>query len=170
MVDLVVAGDQAEAHVSGDWRLLHVYLPAALVPAAATDLGLSFERAAAVRLTGLDLARDPVLATVGFALARRLERGDTPQHLELDELGVSLAEYLVLRCSNVSAPQKPQPRLGSEEFEVLAGIVDDLELDPLSLVELFDRVVLASGWDSETIDLGNLPQIAGPGSKRGRLT
>lgn len=168
-VEIMRAGHQGEATISGDWRFLQIYLPAALVPAAATEVGVSFEQAAALELIGMGFAGDPVLATIGFALARRLERGETPQRLELDELGVSLAEYLVLRHSNAAPPRKPQLLLKNEQLEALAAMMNGLELDLLNLAELFDQVMSTDGGGPARMDQKDAVQIAGRTSKRERL-
>jgi hypothetical protein len=92
---LVPPGMASTIRVRGPWRLLQIYLPAAVVDEVAADIGLPRETCGIVFTPGFFV--DPEVEVIGRALERRLAEGLTPTGLEADELALDVALLLITR-------------------------------------------------------------------------
>jgi hypothetical protein len=135
-VQLVQAGQAPAAMLTGDWRVIHIYFPAADLSQLGEDLGLSAVDARALTFTLPHFARETVLGRVGRRLEQRLRRGDVPTRLELDDLSLSIGCHLIRAHATMKPPRRPRSRsLSRQEARRLLSLLGDAQdpgLDQLS--------------------------------------
>lgn len=126
LVQVVPAGHSAEAALTGTWRVLHLYLPAADLSALAEELGASSCAARGLELRVPPFAADRVLGRMGLSLARRLVRGEPPGRLELDELALTIGKRLLRAHSGLHLParQRTMPLSAQEESLLQALLIE----------------------------------------------
>jgi hypothetical protein len=129
-IQLVQAGETPAAMLTGDWRVIHIYLPAGDLRQLAEDLGLSTADARALAFIIPYFAREPVLGRIGRRLDQRLSRGDAPSRLELDDLFLTIGCRLIRSHASKKPPRRPRPpALSGPECRRLLTLLGDAQ-DP----------------------------------------
>jgi hypothetical protein len=129
-IQLVQAGEAPAAMLTGDWRVIHIYLPAGDLRQLAEDLGLSAVDARALAFNIPYFAREPVLGRIGRRLDQRLSRGDVPSRLELDDLSLTIGCRLIRTHATIKPPRRPRPpSLSGQECRRLLALLGDAQ-DP----------------------------------------
>jgi hypothetical protein len=134
--------------LTGDWRVIHIYLPAAELWRLGEDLGLSAVDARALNFTMPYFYKEPVLGRIGRRLEQRLRRGDAPSRLELDDLSLKIGCHLI----RTHATMKPRPRprsrslSGRERQRILALLADSRDPSLDELARELDRSGTEAMW------------------------
>jgi hypothetical protein len=129
-VQLVQAGEGPAALLTGDWQVIHLYLPVGELRQLAEDLGLSVVDAQALSFVMPYFAREPVLGRIGRRLTRRLSRGDRPSRLELDDIFLTIGCHLIRTHATIKPPRRPRPlSLSEQECRRLLELLGDAQ-DP----------------------------------------
>ena len=133
---IMVAGVAPRAALKSNWRMLHIYLPQALVLGAAEELGWGGN----VELIDPLGTADPSLTDIMGRAGRELMTDLPTSRLLFDSFGAELAVHLTRRWSNLAGnlPAKPkhgglapwQLRRACEAME--AHLEDDIGLDMLA--------------------------------------
>jgi hypothetical protein len=124
--EIVRGGERVVARVTGDWRVIQLYLPASAIADAAEALGIPDSRARSLELIPPRLARDPLIARLGRMIDARLRRGGEFFRLELDDVALTLAERLVRRHSTVNPPRRRPPLPpGTAEMAAIVALLRD---------------------------------------------
>jgi hypothetical protein len=135
-VQLIQAGEKPAAVLTGDWRVIHIYLPAGDLADLAEDIGLSAVDARGLAFFMPCFAQEPMLGRIGRRLDQRLARGDAPSRLELDELFLAIGCRLIRMHATAKAPRRWRPSsLSAQERRRLTEVLseaDDPGFDDLS--------------------------------------
>ena len=94
----MLAGVTPRAVLSSDWRMLHVYMPDALVRTVADDLGIRRD----VELIDQQGQGDPELERLMCGVEAELTRGSRPAKLLIDSYAIQLTATLLRNWSNAA--------------------------------------------------------------------
>jgi AraC family transcriptional regulator len=97
---IVAAGPRTRAVVSGPWRILHIYVPDALVRKLAGELAPSSFSGALELINPLG-ERDDFLEHCAALLLSEMRGGSEANQLVFDSIGVTIGMHLVRRWSNM---------------------------------------------------------------------
>jgi hypothetical protein len=149
---LAPAGEASDIVVSGPWRLLQLYIPAASIDGVAAEFGLPQASCKIVFDPGF--FDDPELEVIARALEKRLAVGLVPTGLETDELALDVALLLITRHArldlghglSIALPECPvaggKSSLDNWERALLAEIFEQLRDSPQDAPQLLQGLLL----------------------------
>jgi hypothetical protein len=147
-IQLVQAGQAPAAALTGDWRVIHIYIPAADLRQLGEDLGLSAVDARSLHFAIPHFFREPVLGRIGRRLEQRLRRGDLPSRLELDDLSLNIGCHLIRTHATRKPPrrQRSQSLSGRERQRLLSVLGDTRDPGLHELAKELDRSETEAMW------------------------
>jgi len=96
--NIVAAGIRPKAILRGPFKVLHAYVPTAVIAEAVDGL---VSRAGEVELIDPRCAHDPEIERIGRSLLTEMQTGALLSRLRIDVLGLDLAIHLLRRHSNL---------------------------------------------------------------------
>jgi AraC family transcriptional regulator len=139
-LQFMVAGVEPRAILDSDWRMLHVYMPQAMLRQAADEIGLA---------TGLELCDpagegDALFHGLLTAVAHEIADHGQPSLLAIDGIGAAMAVHLVRRWTNRASPRSlPRGGLAGWKMRRVIACLDAHLADDVPLVVLAALVNLS---------------------------
>jgi AraC-like DNA-binding protein len=137
--NIVRAGEAPHGVFEGQWKMLHIYLPQALVQNIADSEDLSAGRA--IEIINPKWTHDIALADIGTQLMLEMQNDAPLSGLQIDLLGQSLAIHLLRHHSSLSRAKglrlsQEQGRLAPWQLKRVQDAIDDQLHEEISLASL----------------------------------